>query len=259
MSRTRTLVIALLLAGVATLSLAPRSAAADSATLDLGRFTLSQGGRPVRVEDFAFEGYGDSLVVRAASAPWRERESDLRFDKHMLMVVDAHDFDLISYSSHFDAAADTLRRGITLARGDTAFTLWRESGGRGVGDVLAKPPGRLYVLDPPLCALFGYIGWTMRGRDCDHRPIHLMVVGAQDALVEATVTEAATQKLDWNGQSVTCRKLLIGDEEMAVEAWFTPDGHMLRLEQPRAGVRAERSAPAAEPGPTTEPEPAHRP
>jgi hypothetical protein len=249
MSPTRRPALALLFAAVTLLAFAPRTVAAPSVLLDLGRFTLSQDGQAARVEDFAFERYGDSLVVRAASAPWRERDADLRFDKQMVLVVDAREYELIGYSSQRALPGDTLRRGITLARGDTTFTLWREDNGQGVGDVVARPPGRVYVLDAPLFTLFGYIGWTMQGRTFDRRPVHIMVLGARDTLVEGTVTDAGPQKLAWNGQSVETRKLQIGDQQTTVEAWFTPDGHMLRLEQTRAGIRAERDAPPTENAP----------
>lgn len=256
MSPVRRPALAPLLAALALLALAPRAGAATSALLDLGRFTLSQDGQAARVEDFAFERYGDSLVVHAASAPWRARETDLRFDKHMVLVADAREFELISYSSQRALPGDTVHRGITLARGDTAFTLWREDNGRGTGDVLARPPGRMYVLDAPLFTLFGYIGWTMQGRAFDRRPVRIVVLGVRDTLVEGTVTDAGTQKLAWNGQSVDARKLLIGDQQTTVEAWFTPDGRMLRLEQARAGIRAERDAPPAEDTPARKEEPA---
>lgn len=250
------LLFVLLLAGVALPALAPRGAGAERALLDTGRFTISLDGQPARVEQFSFERRGDSLLVRAASAPWRARESDLRFDKHMLLCVKATDFDLLGYSSQLQTTADTLRRGLTLTRGDTTFTLWRESHGQGTGDVLALPPGRLYILDTSLFTLFGYVGWTMQGRVFDRRPLNMLVLGARDTLVEATATDAGTQELTWNGQKVTTRKLLIGDEQTTVEAWFTPDGHMLRLEQPKAGIRAERDAPtAAEPAPKEPPAP----
>jgi hypothetical protein len=249
MSRTRlpvgarpALLLALLLAGVALPSLAPRGAGAARAVLDLGRFTISQDGQPVRVEEFAYERRGDSLLVRAASAPWRAEGSSRRFDKRMLLVVRATEYNVISYWSQIQTATDTLRRGISIASGDTAFTIWRESPRGGTGDVLAMPPGRVCILDAPLLTLFGFIGWTMQGRVFDRRPIHALLLGDRDTLVEATLTDAGTQELTWNGQSVTTRKLLVSDQQTTVEAWFTPDGHMLRLEQPRAGIRAERDA-----------------
>jgi hypothetical protein len=255
MSTTRRRVLALLLAVAAALPAAAAAAAAPPVTLDLGRFTLTQDGQPARVEDFAFDRYGDSLVVRAASSPWREKAEDLHFDKFMLLVADAREFELISYSSQFGTRADTLRRGITLARSDTAFTLWREHNGRGTGDVQVRPPGRLYVLDAPLFTLFGYIGWTMQGRTFDRRPLNIVVLGARDTLVEGTVTDAGSETLTWNGQTVEARKLLIGDQQTTVEAWFTSDGHMLRLLQERTGIRAERDAPAAAGPPARREEP----
>ena len=250
--------LALLAAGLALLPLALRADTATPVMLDLGRLTVSQEGRAARVEDFAIQRVGDSLMVWASSAPWAARDADLRFDKGMLLVTDAADFALESYSSQLASGADTLRRAISVAGGDTIFTVWREVNGHGTGEVQVMPPGRVYILDPPLFTLFGFIGWTLQGRDCDHRPIRAMVLGARDTLVDATVTDAGQQTLEWHGRQVATRKLLIADQQTTVEAWFTPDGHMLRLEQARAGIRAERAAPsrADRPAPGEEAAPA---
>ncbi len=247
---------ALLLAALVLPALAPGGAGAARALLDTGRLTVSLDGQPARAEEFAYERVGDSLVVRAASAPWREAPSELRFDKRLQLVVQAAEYDLVSYSSEYKTASDTLRRGLSLAHGDTLFTIWRESHGHGTGDVMALPPGRLYVLDTSMFTLFGYVGWTMQDRVFDRRPLNMLVLGARDTIVAATVTDAGTQELTWNGQKVATRKLLIGDQQTTVEAWFTPDGHMLRLEQPKVGIRVERQAPTtAPPGRKEEPAP----
>ena len=256
MRATRLHLAAVIAATLGLSFLPPRPAAAAAPELlDLGRFTLTQDGQPARIEEFSFQSYGDSLVVRAASSPWRENEADLRFDKHMQLVVDARDFELIGYSSQYATRTDTLSRGISLERGDTTFTLWREHNGRGTGDVWARPPGRMYVLDAPLFTLFGYVGWTMQGRTFDRRPVNILVLAGRDTLIEGTVTDAGTEKLVWNGQEVEARKLLVGDERTTVTAWFTGDGHMLRLVEERGGIRAERDAPVAEEPPARKEEP----
>ena len=115
----------------------------------------------------------------------------------------------------------------------------------------------MYVLDAPLFTLFGYIGWTMQGRTFDRRPIRIMVLGARDTLVEATVTDAGTQKLAWNGRSVDARKLLIADQQTTVKAWFTPDGpHAAAGAGAGRRSASERDAPPAKSAPARKEEPA---
>lgn len=243
----RLLPLLLLPAAVLLPALAPHGADAARDVLDMGRFTVSRDSQVMRVEDFVYERQGDSLIVRAASALWREPGTNLHFDKRAVLIVEAHEYDVLSYASQLETAADTLRRGLSIASGDTAFALWRETRRGGVGDVMAVPPGRMYVLDAPLFSLFGFVGWTLRDRTPDHWPLHALVLGARDTLVEATVTDAGTQDLNWHGQTVSTHKLVFGDQQTSIAAWFTRDGHMLRLEQTQAGIRVERDAPPAEP------------
>jgi hypothetical protein len=101
----------------------------------------------------------------------------------------------------------------------------------------------MYILDPPLFSTFNFIGWTLQGKPCDRRPITVFVLGARDSLVNATVTDVAEETLHWGGRPVQARKLVIADERMSFTAWFSPDGRMLRLEQPQTGIRVDRKSP----------------
>ena len=164
-------------------------------------------------------------------------------DKSMILIVGPLDFAMGSYWSQLAAGPDTLRRGVEVTPGDTVFTVWREFNRRGVGDLFAQPPGRMYILDSPLFTTFGFIGWTLQGKLCDRRPITVFVLGARDSLVDATVTDTGNETLRWGGRAVQARKLVIADEQTSYTAWFSPDGRMLRLEQPRFGIRVDRKPP----------------
>jgi len=217
--------------------------AARGAILDEGAFVISQNGKPVRVEEFAIERLGDTLLVRAASRMALPGQAERPVDKSMVLLVGPLDFAMGSYWSQLAAGPDTLRRGVDVTPGDTVFTVWREFNRRGVGDLFAMPPGRMYILDSPLFTTFGFIGWTLQGKLCDRRPITVFVLGARDSLVDATVTDTGNETLRWGGRAVQARKLVIADEQTSYTAWFSPDGRMLRLEQPRFGIRVDRRAP----------------
>ena len=148
-----------------------------------------------------------------------------------------------SYWSQMAVGADTLRRGIEVTPGDTAMSVWREFNGRGVGDRLVAPPGRMYIIDPPLFTPFGFLGRTLQGKVCDHRPISVMVLGARDSLVDATVDDVGSETIRWGGRPVVTRKLVIADQHTTFTAWIAADGRLMRIEQPDAGLRVEREAP----------------
>jgi hypothetical protein len=211
--------------------------------LDEGAFVISQNGKPVRLENFAIERTRDTLLVRASSRIALPGQDQRPVDKSMVLLVGPLDFAMGSYWSQLAAGPDTLRRGVEVTPGDTVFTVWREFNRRGVGDLFAQPPGRMYILDSPLFTTFGFIGWTLQGKLCDRRPITVFVLGARDSLVNATVTDVAEETLHWGGRPVQARKLVIADERMSFTAWFSPDGRMLRLEQPQTGIRVDRKSP----------------
>jgi hypothetical protein len=211
--------------------------------LDAGTFIISQYGKPVRSEEFAIERTRDTLLVRAASRVSLPGQTEWPVDKSMILVVGPLDFAMGSYWSQLAAGPDTLRRGIEVTPGDTVFTLWREFNRAGTGDRIAMPPGRMYVLDPPLFTTFNFIGRTLQGKACDRRPVKVFVLGARDSLVDATVTDVGTETIRWGGRPVQARKLVIADEATSFTAWFSPDGRMLRLEQPRDSVRVDRKPP----------------
>jgi hypothetical protein len=212
--------------------------------LDEGTFIISRYGKRVRVEEFAIERMRDTLLVRAASMVSLPGQAARPVDKSMILLVGSLDFAMGSYWSRQAFGPDTLRRGVEVARGDTVFTAWREVNLSGVGDLIAMPPGRMYILDPPLFTTFNFLGRTLQGKVCDRRPVKAFVLGARDSLVDITVTDVGTETIRWGGRPVQARKLVIADEATTLTAWFTPDdGRMLRLDQAQDSIRVDRKAP----------------
>jgi hypothetical protein len=218
--------------------------AARGNVLDDGAFIVSKGGRPVRVEEFAIERMGDTLLVRAASMVSLPGQATRPVDKSMILIVGPYDFAMGSYWSRQTAGTDTLRRGVEVSPGDTVYTIWREFNRAGTGDRVAMPPGRLYILDPPLFTMFNFLGRTLNGKPCDRRPVQVFVLGFRDSLVNSTVTDAGTETIRWGSRPVQARKLIITDETTSFTGWYSPDdGRMFRLEQARDSIRVERKAP----------------
>jgi hypothetical protein len=159
-------------------------------------------------------------------------------------MVGSLDFAVVDYWSQQSAGPDTLRRGIEVPPGDTVMTVWRDINQIGVGEVRSLPPGRIYILDPLLFNTFNFLGRTLHGKVCDHRPVKMFILGARDSLVDATVTDVGNETLRWGGRPVLTRKLVIADQETSFTGWYSPDdGRMFRLEQARASILVDRKAP----------------
>ena len=218
--------------------------ASRSDLLDTGTLIISQYGKPVRAEEFAIERMGDTLLVRAASMASLPGQDAQPADKSMVLLVSPLDFAMGRYWSQLSAGPDTLRRGVEVVRGDTVLTIWREHNQGGVGEVRAMPPGRMYILDPPLFTTFNFLGRTLHGKICDRRPVRVFVLGARDSMVDATVTDVGNETIRWGGRPVLTRKLVIADEATSFTGWYSPDdGRMFRLEQARDSIRVDRKAP----------------
>ena len=212
--------------------------------LDTGTFIVSQFGKPVRSEGFSIERMRDTLMVSATSAMSLPGQDARPVDKSMILMVGPLDFAMGSYWSQQTVGQDTLRRGVEVAPGDTVMTVWRQFNGAGVGEVRAQPPGRMYILDPPLFTTFNLVGRSLHGKVCDRRPIQVLVLGARDSVVDGTVTDVGTETIRWGGRPVLTRKLVIADQATSFTGWFSPDdGGLLRLEQARDGIRVDRKAP----------------
>jgi hypothetical protein len=242
--------LGLLAALLPLLATAPTARAQEpygAQTLDEGRLVISQEGRKVRVEEFALQRLSDTLLVRAASHGWSAPgQPEHKVDKTCVLMVGALDYAMGTYTSTLAAGPDTLKRGITVAAGDTLYTEWRELDQEGRAEVKVMPAGRLYILDPPLFTTFSIIGRSLNGKSCDHRPITVMVLGnPSDSILTAIVNDLGNETIAWGGRRVVARKLTIADEHTSFTAWVALDGRLLRLEQPRAALVIEREAPAA--------------
>ena len=253
---------ALLGAAIAFLLLAPAAGAAPAAgfapppseltpatgdTLDAGTYLVSQSGRTARGERFSLTRLGDSLTVLVWSYYSRTGATTGDPDKRIQMLLSASDFSLHRYASEQVTPRDTLRRGIVIVGFDTAMTVYREQHGHGVGDKIAMPPGRFYVLDGPVFTPFNVIGRSFAGKSLDRREVSVLVLGRRDTVVTVTVVDRGRGSLRWNGRATTTRKLEISDRTAHYTGWYTLDGRMLRLERPEVGLVVQRAAPPRRP------------
>jgi hypothetical protein len=232
-------------AGLLLVALAAGSALGQTRpteTIDSGTYRISVQGQPIGTELFYIELMGDTIVVsssvrhavRTATGP----ESLL---KSVVLYVNKFDLDLRFFQSNERFAGTTKTRGLVLA--DTAYTAYWEMDGFGEGTRFERPPGRLYVHDPQVFALFDLIGRDLNFQTFDQRPILLYVLGARDTTVEVTATKLGTEKLTWGGGTFDVNRLSLKDPNSELLLWVDHRGRMIRLSQPSSGLEVLREPP----------------
>lgn len=221
--------------------------APSTTLLDTGTFVVSDHGRVVGREEFAYGASGDSIVVSANHVrPMRRSDgTEKTMSKRLLMVVDGFDFGLRSYTSNAEFDGHSTVKG--LLPGDTTMTYYSEVDGGGNADRLAQPAGRIFILDPMLFTLFDVIGRNVHGRAFQKRPIQMVVLGKQAEPVEGMVTNVGPDTLRWGGRLAHVRRYTLTDPSANFTFWLSERGQMLRLENRESDLVVIREADAAAP------------
>lgn len=226
------------------LSLLPAPAFAE--TLDRCVLRATVADRPLSVETVTYERSRDSLVVRSElyQTVFSEQGAD-SVRKRMLLVMNAFDMGLRVYRS------EQLARGHTWSRAvvphDSTLSSYREYDQRGEGQVLALPPGRLFVLEGGLFSLFDVMTRSLADRTFSTRPLTVMTLGPRDSIITITVRDLGRDSLRWGARRVVARRLEFADGNLHYAVWADPQGRMLRLSQPDVRLEVTRQPPAVKP------------
>jgi hypothetical protein len=214
--------------------------------IDFGTFRIYLRGRAMGNETFTIDQFADSVVVES-----NVRQTILTptgedsLIKNATLFVSAFDLDLRFYHSAQTLGANKVVRGLVMS--DTAFTSYREENEHGQGDVLVRPPGRIYLHDPDVYSLFDVISRNLHRQQFTSRPITLMVLGPRDTTVEITATRLANDPLHWGTHTVQASRLVLDDGSNQILMWSDARGRLLQLEEPASGLRVVRVPPAAKP------------
>lgn len=231
---------------IATLAAAPsRAQDAGPVSVDSGRLIVLDHGTPVGYEDFYYERRGDSILVSGAHTRTLRNPdgSTAKWVKKFGLVVDGRDFGLRGYTSNLELGKDIVIKGVVP--GDTAMTVYTERDGGGTAERLVQPPGRLFVMDPPLFTLFDVICRNASAQSLPSRPVELVTLGETSDTGRATMTAAGMDTIRWGGKRMIARRYALTDESGTFVAWVSPEGHMLRLLHGASGLEVLREEPAA--------------
>jgi hypothetical protein len=211
--------------------------------VDHGAFVIRSGDRLLGVETFAIEGRSDSLVLNSNLYGTEPTEGGVQqLEKQMGLVANRSDFGLRQYQSNTSVGGNQLIRGVIMS--DTSLNVFREDNGRGSGETLTAPPGRLFVLDARLFSLFDLICLSLHGKTFQSRPLVLLALGPRDTTLEATATHLGTETIRWGSRPVQARKLSVTDGTTTYWIWANPAGQMLRLVHRESGTHVEREPPS---------------
>lgn len=216
--------------------------AAHAGEFDAGRFRVYVGNRLMGTETFVYDLYPDSLVITAGarSIIFTPAGED-SMQKYVLLHVSPFDLDLRLFQSNQTIGPNKLTRRITVE--DTSLTAYREVNSYGNAEVVARPPGRLYIHDPQVFVLFDLIGRSLHRQEFDSRPINLFVLGPTDTTIEVTATKMGLVPLRWGQRALRVQKLRLRDSTNTLYLWLGRDGRMLQFESPASGLRVVRDPP----------------
>jgi len=242
----RTVRLALLTA-FALVSLASRPAAAavrlDPLQNDSGRYQVYFRDRLLGTETFAFRPTRDSVVITSEVAQnLPGPDGDEALEKNVSMVLKAIDYGLLGYVSTQKFLGKELLRAITVY--DTTFTAYREVYPEGNAETFARPPGRLFVIDSQVFALFDVMLRSLHGKLSGERPMAVVVLGERDTTLEIMIRPGADETIQLGGAPRSARRVTLSDGMSEFVIWISPRGSMLRLTQPATGLRVDRDLPA---------------
>ena len=253
--------LAVLLAASALLAGPPSTA--RGSVVDKGSFKIYRGDRALGAETFEYVDTADSLVVRARQyLTLPSPRGDEPFEKGADILLSRRDLALHGYQSNRKFRGEVIVRALVLS--DTHYVAYREQGKGGEGDSRVLPPGRLFVMDSQLVTLFDLLCRSLPGGSFPSRPVNLLALGPRDTMLEAHAASIGNETIRWGGKPVVARKLqLVADSQTTFTLWVGPLGQLLRLSEPKGGLRAERDAPAVKrrtvtpgpPPPTPRPKP----
>jgi hypothetical protein len=237
---------ALLLAAVlaAAFSRPAGSEPLPAGVFDSGRFVVFSHGEPVATEDFEYETRHDSLFITSRTDR-RARAEDgtiKPYMKSMEVIARSDDWGLLTYLSTEKFDGHKINRMVFPS--DTAITVAIEKDNFGAADKLERLPGRIYVMDAGLFALFDVIARSVHGRIFGPRPVALVTLADQNASVNATATPAGRDTIRWGSRPVLADVIVLTDSTSTFALYVSPEGRLLRLENAASDLVVAREPPA---------------
>jgi hypothetical protein len=218
------------------------SAAADPrADRDSSYFTISQDGRAIGREEFVHYVQHDTVfsysTVTLDGLPKDSPVPLVRRTTFLQRRIDSYPMFFETISTPRDTAASL---SISCVFSDTTVVVYREIKQRGLGEALALPPGRLYILDPGVYHPIQLLMADFLGMSQDRRQ-QKVFIGANNTFATLSLTRGVQRTLRAGGRSRLLTSVQLKDESAEFVGWLDDAGRMWRLEAVGQGLMIERA------------------
>jgi len=171
----------------------------------------------------------------------RSGRARLHYEKHTLRLASAMDNGLILYQAHEDIGQQ--ERGVAVTSYDTTATIYHEADGKGAGNVIAIPHGRVYVLD---ASAYEQVEWLTRDfveSGLQTRNFHALIP-PRDTVIDIQLSRGPKEKIQGpGGKALSAQRVDINDDMTKINVWMDDQGNLVRLEAPAQKVRVVRLPP----------------
>jgi len=237
-SRSRRIALSLVLLGLGTPAFA--AVRIDPLHNDSGTYRVYFRDRLLGTEKFSLEPRGDRVaVISNVDEQIPTPDGDKKLQKKASLTIKTLDYDIVGYQSEQNFLGTKLSRGVSP--GDTVLTTYREGGGvMGGGDTYLRPPGKMFVIDSQVFALFDVLLRSLHGRMFERTMPVIVLAEPRDTILDISCRPGDVEKVTVQGKAYSAQRVSLSDGASEFTAWIAPSGQMLRLEQPAAGLRVER-------------------
>jgi hypothetical protein len=220
---------------------------ARAAVIDEGTYRIYLNGRAMGSEPFFFDQFTDSVVVQSVISQIIRfpdgGEDSLK--KSSFLTVDAFDLNMRFYQSVQMLRAQKFSRALVMS--ETTYSSYTEVDNHGSGEVMVRPPGRIYLHDPDIYVLFDVIARSLSAQAIDARPILLLVLGPRDTTLEVQAKKLPATAKKWGAKTLQSRRIELDDGVNRVVLWCDTRGRLIEMEIPASGLRVVRDPPKVKP------------
>lgn len=176
----------------------------------------------------------DSLLVSGhVSYDLSGPRGRVRYEKHSLRILRALDNYLARYQTHEEIGGK--ERAMSLATFDTSASIFHEADGRGEGNVIPVPPGRVYLLDPSVYEQVEFMVRDFLQSELQTRTINALIP-TRDTVISLRMTKGPAEKVG----KVQTRRVDLYDDLTLIQAWLDADGNLIQLDAPAQKVHVRR-------------------
>ena len=214
--------------------------AGASPPMEEASFDIWSGTTRLGTEKFRIYTSNDTLIIASTvQLDGTAKDSKLPYEKRTTFLQRAFDsYPLVFQTVEYKRDSTQMLALNCLFR-DTVAVIYREIDGRGTGESVALPPGRLYILEPGIYLQVQLLVSDFLKGAQDERRQPVLIPSAV-AVVDLYMKKGPVEGIIVRGKRVDAQRVEITDKLTRLVAWADTEGRMWRLEAPGQGLKVER-------------------